>query len=991
MKKIISLLLVCILLCSVFSCLPSLVLAEEESICNQGTACKEHIHCETCAKGVGVCVEHTNVDDLSAQVEEALIRQSGAKAPAATAATDPTVMPSQAAQSFVMEYVTDDMEAYDFISTPENLPDYKAPNVFEAGDDYVHVVGENMFPTNMKRPFNDKYCCLDAAYPFTELGTTKEFNICPPENGVTVLLLFTIDCSGYIYLRRFFQSLSTCTWIDNPRIRIIAVECGGNRAKEQYVSFVRKYAGTCYDSIEWYYDDYDGIAGTYGYYIGNKSADYPWYDIGGWNQYTGMIISRDEMLDDLGCLIPAYAVKFVASHTDFQHADVLKNTLDYLMPGFAEETAEYQQPQEGNISVKMAAQKNYREAQIVYEQLMDIRLQTDPNDDMVMDARLTECAMQRAAELAYEYSHNRPAGDTCFTVFEDMGYSAQSAGENIAYFFTNTDLDSSSGGEEFMKLWYESQGHRENMLNPKFNRIGIGYVTVADVVYGVQLLDSSPADPNYICTRFDEEVGIFPVTAPAQRYSLRVKTKITGEVNQPYRYNFVHVQEKTNAGYETYRLVPLAFDSVAKAEDGTVVANITFNEETNELVFTPVSTKKGTMKLTVAQGETVTITVQGTEPHTKHEYTNWGIFYFQFCAQNGYMRRYCFCGHYEQGEDMPHIHHTSMEKGRDQTCAQTGLTNRIYCRGCWKEFIPAVELPKLPHTEAIFSQPEEATCTQSGWSAGIYCTVCSEIVQQPENIGKAPHNEVVIPGRPATCSQYGITDGKLCTVCNKVTVEQYSLGMGDHVWVISPAVPATCKSTGLTEGAYCSECSAVRSVQQVIPKVDHNTITIPGKSPTCTEPGYSSYMVCEWCEKQFSKPITLQAKGHNYQEFAEQAPTCTQVGHTAGIACAWCGLAKEGYQEIPKVAHAYTDETDTDCNVCGEVRILAGSLGDVTGDSKINAKDALEVLKAAVGKVKLSEEQTASADVNKDALINAKDALEILKYAVGKPSALNPT
>ena len=980
MKKIISLLLVCILLCSVFS---SLTLAEEGAFCNQETACEEHSHCRTCELGVGVCVEHTDLDALSAQVEEALIRQSNAKAPAATAATDPAVLPSQAAQSFTMEYVTDDMEAYDFISTSENLPDYKAPTVFEAGEDYVHVVGENMFPTNVKRPFNDKYCCLGAAYPFTELGTTKEFNICPPENGVTVLLLFTIDCSGYIYLRRFFQSLSTCTWIDNPRIRVIAVECGGNRAKEQYVSFVRKYAGTCYDSIEWYYDDYDGIAGTYGYYIGNKSADYPWYDTGGWNQYTGMIISRDEMLDDLGCLIPAYAVKFVASHTDFQHADVLKNTLDYLMPGFAEETAEYEQPQEGNISVKMDAQKNYGEAQIIYEQLMDIR-----KDGMVMDARLTECAMQRAAELAYEYSHNRPTGDTCFTVFEEMGYSAQSAGENIAYFFTNADLDSSSGGEELMKLWYESQGHRENMLNAKFNRIGIGYVTVADVTYGVQLLDSSPADPNYICTRFDEEVGVFPITAPAQRYSLRVKTKVTNQVNEPYRYNFVHVQEKTNAGYETYRLVPLAYDSVAKAEDGTVVANITFDEQNHELVFTPVSTKKGTMKLTIAQGETVTITVQGTEPHTEHEYTNWGIFYFQFCEKNGYMRRYCFCGHYEQGEDMPHIHHTSMEKGRDQTCSQTGYTNRIYCRGCWKEFIPSVELPKLPHTEEIFSQPEEATCTKSGWSAGIYCTVCNEIVQHPENIGKAPHNEVVIPGRPATCSQHGITDGKQCTVCGKVTVEQWSTGMGDHVWVTAPGVEATCKSTGLTEGISCSECGAVKVAQQVLPKVDHNKVTIPGKSPTCTQPGYSSYMACQWCGKQFSTSFEISPKGHNYQEKAAEAATCGKVGHTAGVVCDWCGTVKEGYKEIPKLAHTYTDSNDVDCNVCGTLRVLPGSLGDVNGDSAINAKDALEVLKITVGKTKPTQEQTAAADVNGDEKVDAKDALEILKYTVGKPSVL---
>ncbi len=65
------------------------------------------------------------------------------------------------------------------------------------------------------------------------------------------------------------------------------------------------------------------------------------------------------------------------------------------------------------------------------------------------------------------------------------------------------------------------------------------------------------------------------------------------------------------------------------------------------------------------------------------------------------------------------------------------------------------------------------------------------------------------------------------------------------------------------------------------------------------------------------------------------------------------------------------------------------TLGDLNGDDKINAKDALEVLKAAVGKVNLTDEQKAVADVNKDGDINAKDALEMLKYAVGKPSVLD--
>ncbi len=58
--------------------------------------------------------------------------------------------------------------------------------------------------------------------------------------------------------------------------------------------------------------------------------------------------------------------------------------------------------------------------------------------------------------------------------------------------------------------------------------------------------------------------------------------------------------------------------------------------------------------------------------------------------------------------------------------------------------------------------------------------------------------------------------------------------------------------------------------------------------------------------------------------------------------------------------------------------------GDVNGDGKVDAKDALMVLKFAVGKVQLTEEQQLAAEVDGKEGINAKDALEILKYAVKK-------
>lgn len=64
-------------------------------------------------------------------------------------------------------------------------------------------------------------------------------------------------------------------------------------------------------------------------------------------------------------------------------------------------------------------------------------------------------------------------------------------------------------------------------------------------------------------------------------------------------------------------------------------------------------------------------------------------------------------------------------------------------------------------------------------------------------------------------------------------------------------------------------------------------------------------------------------------------------------------------------------------------------LGDVNNDKRINAEDALEILKYAA-KISLSPDFRISlADVNKDQQINATDALEILKYAANLDSILN--
>lgn len=58
--------------------------------------------------------------------------------------------------------------------------------------------------------------------------------------------------------------------------------------------------------------------------------------------------------------------------------------------------------------------------------------------------------------------------------------------------------------------------------------------------------------------------------------------------------------------------------------------------------------------------------------------------------------------------------------------------------------------------------------------------------------------------------------------------------------------------------------------------------------------------------------------------------------------------------------------------------------GDVDGNGKVEASDALEVLKSVVGKVTLTDEQFVKADTDGNGKADAADALNILKKVVGK-------
>lgn len=98
---------------------------------------------------------------------------------------------------------------------------------------------------------------------------------------------------------------------------------------------------------------------------------------------------------------------------------------------------------------------------------------------VTLDATLSKAAQVRAKETVSYFSHTRPNGNTFSSAITEQGISFRGAGENIAY--------GQKTPQEVMNGWMNSAGHRANILNANFTKIGVGYYQQNGVNYWTQL------------------------------------------------------------------------------------------------------------------------------------------------------------------------------------------------------------------------------------------------------------------------------------------------------------------------------------------------------------------------------------------------------------------------------------------------------------------------------------------------------------------------
>lgn len=88
---------------------------------------------------------------------------------------------------------------------------------------------------------------------------------------------------------------------------------------------------------------------------------------------------------------------------------------------------------------------------------------------LILDMQLARVARLKAEDMRDNnyFSHVSPTYGSFFTMLQKFGITYRTAGENIAAGYQTP--------EAVVAAWMGSPGHRNNILNPNFTSIGVGY------------------------------------------------------------------------------------------------------------------------------------------------------------------------------------------------------------------------------------------------------------------------------------------------------------------------------------------------------------------------------------------------------------------------------------------------------------------------------------------------------------------------------------
>ena len=620
----------------------------------------------------------------------------------------------------------------------------------------------------------------------------------------------------------------------------------------------------------------------------------------------------------------------------------------------------------------------------------------DNLNELAYDYDLERIATKRAAELALLFDHGRPNGESFFSIYEEEGITYRAAGENIAMGYRTAEAVNAAWREDGEP--YNGQGHRRNMLNPKFNCVGIGHVYLDGCHYWVEEFAYRTSVNTTETTANDSE----------QTMSLSVpKSKVTG-----LKVAFDKTSYSLRTGESTE--VKLTAKLTVFGSD-TIVTDLPVISVNDPSIATYSNGKitgvaEGSTTLTASlygltAADMPTINVYRCE----HHWDQGEIITEATCTEEGEKKFTCsICGDEKTEKVSATGHqHTEIRNKKEATCKETGYSGDTWCKDCGKKILSGQTIAKTEnhswdagkvttkatcteegektftcsicgdektekvsatgHQHTEIRNKKEATCKETGYSGDTWCKDCGKKILSGQTIAKT-ENHSWDAGKvttKATCTEEG-EKTFTCSICGDEKTEKVSATGHQHTEIRNKK-EATCKETGYSGDTWCKDCGKkILSGQAIAKTEDHSwnqgEIT---KEPTCKEEGEKTF-TCSICGN--TKTEKVSTTDHQHMEIRNQKnPTCKEAGYSGDTYCADCGVKIFSGQTIAKTKNHNWDggviTTEPTCTERGEKTFTCTICGN-TNTKKVNATGhsygAYKVVKEPTNKRKGLKSKTCS-------------------------------
>ena len=418
------------------------------------------------------------------------------------------------------------------------------------------------------------------------------------------------------------------------------------------------------------------------------------------------------------------------------------------------------------------------------------------------DYDLEKTAMQRAAEIAIIYSHTRPNNKDTFSAFYENSVYYTYAGENIAAGYGTAD-SVNDGWREDNEL-YAGQGHRRNMLNSKFNCVGIGHVYYNGFHYWVEnfayrdKVNTTPVSADNTETTLTipvatSKISNFNITFDKDEYSLKTGESTSISVSDPaisvfghWGSRFVFVTDTPDLTIADSTVATLSGTITGISEGDTTISaslygltahhtaavkvhNCENHWDDGKITTAPTCTKTGVKQYTCticSETKTEEIAALG------HDYSSdWTIDTAAACETVGSKSHHCTrCDSKKDVTEIPASGHSWNDGAitTEPTCTDEGVKT-FTCNACGKTRTEAVAA--LGHNYSSDWTIDTAAACETVGSKSHHCTRCDskiDVTEIPAS-GKHTWNNGVIT-KPATIAKEGVKT-YTCTVCGVTRTE----------------------------------------------------------------------------------------------------------------------------------------------------------------------------------------------------------------------------